>query len=87
MGKPRPLFNLFSSFQTHITISTTNKYENVPLDQGSRPIGTFFDLRLHFIFKTIFVYKSISIVVPSRQSYDASVTRLGDSWPKIMLQN
>ena len=24
MGLPRPLFNLFSSFQTNITISTTN---------------------------------------------------------------
>ena len=26
MGQPRPLFHLFSSFQTHITNFTTNRY-------------------------------------------------------------
>ena len=26
MGQPRPLFHLFLSFQTHITIFTTNRY-------------------------------------------------------------
>ena len=31
MGHPRPLFNLFSSFQTHITILTTNKCEKVSI--------------------------------------------------------
>ena len=30
MGQPRPLFNLFSSFQTNITILTTNKCEKCP---------------------------------------------------------
>ena len=30
MGQPRPLFRLFSSFQTNITILTTNKCEKCP---------------------------------------------------------
>ena len=30
MGQPRPLFRLFSSFQTNITIFTTNKCEKCP---------------------------------------------------------
>ena len=29
MGPPRPLFNLFSSFQTHITNFTTNTYNDI----------------------------------------------------------
>ena len=31
MGQPRPLFHLFSSFQTHITIFTTNKCEKMSI--------------------------------------------------------
>ena len=31
MGQPRPLFNLFPSFQTHITIFTTNKCEQMSI--------------------------------------------------------
>ena len=42
MGQPRPLFHLFSSLQTHITILTTNKCEKYPSsiwcwDSNSRP--------------------------------------------------
>ena len=44
MGQPRPLFHLFSSFQTHKTIFTTNKCEKCPSsilcqDLNSRPLG------------------------------------------------
>ena len=44
LGQPRPLFYLFSSFQTHIiTIFTTNKREKCPSsircrDSNSRPL-------------------------------------------------
>ena len=43
MGLPRPLFYLFSSFQTQITIFTTNKCEKCPSsiqcqDLNSRPL-------------------------------------------------
>ena len=31
MGQPRPLFHLFSSFQTHITIFTTDKCEKMSI--------------------------------------------------------
>ena len=50
MGQPRPLFHLFSSFETHITIFTTNKREkssirrrdsnSQPLEHKSPPITT-----------------------------------------------
>ena len=52
MGQPRPLFHLFSSFQTHIAIFTTNKCEKYsssiqgwdltsrPLEHESPPIST-----------------------------------------------
>ena len=58
MGQPRPLFNLFSSFQTHITIFTTNKCEKCtssiqyrdsnsqPLEHESHPITTRLGLPL-----------------------------------------
>ena len=43
MCQPRPLFHLFSSFQTHITIFTTNKCEKCPSsilcrDSNSQPL-------------------------------------------------
>ena len=43
MGQPRPLFHLFSSFQTNITIFTANKCEKYPSsihcrDSNSRPL-------------------------------------------------
>ena len=43
MGQPRPLFRLFSSFQTNITIFTTNKWEKYPFsiqrwDSNPRPL-------------------------------------------------
>ena len=35
MGQPRPLFHLFSSFQTHITNFATNRYvKNVHPEYG-----------------------------------------------------
>ena len=53
MGQPWPLFSLFSSFQTHITIFTTNRYvkkcpcsiqsrysNSQPLEHDSSPITT-----------------------------------------------
>ena len=50
MGHPRPLFRLFSSFQTNITILTTNICEKMlcwrrdsnpqPLEHESPPINT-----------------------------------------------
>ena len=44
MIQPQPLFRLFSSFQTHITILTTNKCEKCPSivrrwDWNSQPSG------------------------------------------------
>ena len=43
MGQPRPLFHLFSSFQTHITLFSTNKCEKCPFriwcrNSNSRPL-------------------------------------------------
>ena len=43
MGQPRPLFHLFLSFQTHITMFTTNKCEKMSIqykvrDSNSRPL-------------------------------------------------
>ena len=43
MGQPRPLFHLFLSYQTHITIFTVNKCEKCPSsircwDSNSRPL-------------------------------------------------
>ena len=47
MGQPWPLFHLLSSFQTHITIFSTNKCENVHPVHGAG-IGThdLFNMRL-----------------------------------------
>ena len=39
MGQPRPLFHLFSSFQTNITIFTTNKCEKSPSSMWHRDLN------------------------------------------------
>ena len=65
MGHPRPLFPLFSSFQTNITIFTTNKCEKYPsrirrwdlnpqpLEQESHPMTTrsFLDILIMYLPK------------------------------------
>ena len=63
MGQPQSLFNLFSSFQTHITIFTTNKCESSssilcqdsnsqPSEHESPPITTRPEL-LPYIFNVL----------------------------------
>ena len=66
MGQPRPLFRLFSSFQTKIPIFTTNKCEQCPssirrwysnpqhLDNESPPITTRPGLIAHFYICAIY---------------------------------
>ena len=40
MGQPWPLFNLFLSFQTHITNFTTNRYMKIVHSEYSAGIRT-----------------------------------------------